>query len=150
MPNLVDYKMHLLKLEEIVPKKGYAFTVNPAEQYFGDLDRMDKVINLMKAKLRSPRFEYDLYIEVSPKGRIHAHGYIWIYNPLEFTIFDIPYMDKFMNIDIDTIENEDVWSSYITKQCHIVKKKISRFLPKQSELLVPTNIDQYYDIILAE
>lgn len=144
---MVDYKNdrpQVLKLEDYVPCKGYAFTVNPAEQYFGDLDRMKKVLNLMMAKMRSPYFEYDLYIEVSPSGRIHGHGWIWIHKPLEFVLFDVPHMHRFMNIKIDEINDPQIWEDYCTKQCHIVKRKLSRLLPKQSELLLKSQLDDYY------
>lgn len=138
--------MKIPKLENIVPAKGYSFTVNPAEQYFGDVERFRKVIYLMKSKLSSPRFEYKLYIEASPKGRVHGHGYIWIHDPFGFVLFDVPFMERFMNIDIDDINDEDVWYNYCTKQLHITRTQINRMLPKQSDKTIKTAIDDYYNI----
>lgn len=139
-------KNTLIKLEDIVYGKGYAFTVNPAEQYFGDTERFKKVIRLIRSKLSSPAYEYKLYCELSPSGRIHGHGYIWIYKPLDFVMFDIPYIDRFMNIEIDIINDEEIWEDYIHKQIHITKTIISRFLPVISDNYIKTEINEYYDI----
>lgn len=136
--------MTLKKLEDIVPRKGYAFTVNTKEQYFSEPDRLKKVIRIIKTKLSSPNFSYKLYIELSPKGRIHGHGYIWIENPYEFVLNDISKIESYMNIDIDDITDEEIWYDYCTKQLHITKTWISRFLSVQSEEKIQTLITEYY------
>lgn len=108
------------KLELLEKDKGYAFTINPEEQYYGDINRFQKVINLLKRLLKPPSFDYKIYIELSPTGRIHGHGWLWIKDPIEFVMHDIYEITKRATIYIDTIDDHDVWQEYCTKQSHII------------------------------
>lgn len=136
----------LPKLEQYSVGKTWAFTISPETQYVDDQGRLDKVIYFLKNKLRSPNYEYSLYIELSPSGRIHGHGYLKVFDPFKFVLHDIPYLLKFATLAIEEITDEDGWLEYITKQCHIVRHKIVRLLPKLSDDLIHTTIDEFYAI----
>jgi len=141
-------KSQLLKLEDIIPQEAYAFTINPESQYFDKNERstnsrMAMVTSRIKSILRSPNFQYKLYMEYSPTGRIHGHGWIWIFNPMAFLDEDIHGINEKAHIEIDTINNEDIWFEYCTKQCHITQTMIYRFLPIKSEVPVYTVLSDY-------
>lgn len=143
----MDYKLRnqLVKLEDIRRNYGYAFTINLSDpyQYWKDPDRMEKSIRYYKKVLSSQHYEYKLYIEVSSTGRIHGHGYIWINDPYNFCLFDVPQLVEKATIVIKEVDDVDKWESYIIKQSHIVRKIIHRFLPKISENHIQTSIDEY-------
>lgn len=145
----MDIKNEIPKFETVAPYDMLAFTVNPEPQYFGDLERLQKVIYYMKKLLASPNYEYKLYIEISPKGRIHGHGWITIVDPIKFYLFDIEKLIKHSTICIKPIDNDEKWTDYCTKQAHITRRWISRLLPRVSDNLIKTTLEQYYDNLIV-
>lgn len=114
----------ILSIETITKGVSYAFTINPEEQYFGLVDRFEKTTDLIYKLVNSKFANYQLYIEVSPKGRIHAHGFVWIMDPASYYLFEIPYLISRSNIKIDVINDVDEWYTYCTKQLHILGKVV--------------------------
>lgn len=103
----------------------YAFTVNPENQYIYESinqpeDRFIKVVKHIKTILKDNSFSYKLYIEISPHGRIHGHGWIWIDDPLRFYTMTIPKIESYATIDISEITDPDGWWEYCTKMSHII------------------------------
>lgn len=136
------------KLETILPGTVYAFTLSPEVQYFEDVERVYKMNNLMKNRLRSPNISYKLYLEISPLGRIHYHGWLWIENPYEFMRDDINKLISSATVCIKPIDDPMKWEDYCTKQSHIFDLKYNdivqkRFLPIQSHDKIQTKIDDY-------
>jgi len=66
--------------------------------------------------------EFDLYGDVSRTGRIHYHGKIRFKTIDAIKKFYLKYIyklsDKFQ-IEMDTIDDEEVWDEYCTKSHHI-------------------------------
>lgn len=153
----MNTKTEIPKLEELQDHDIFAFTIAPSDgrQYWHDHDRLPKAINLIKSALKSQHFEYKLYIETSPTGRIHGHGWLWINNPIGFVIHDVHHITSNNTICIKPIDDPHRWDEYCTKQSHIMQglnystfeKKsrclIQRFHPLLSEDLIKTTIDDY-------
>lgn len=119
-------EIHIPKPENMLPNVGYAFTVSPSNtfQYFSEREnRIGKCVRIAYNKLNHSCIQYKLYIEVSRTGRIHYHGYIWIKDIREFFIDVVPILKDYAQIEIDTIEDDEVWEHYITKQCAIMQLK---------------------------
>lgn len=138
----MEYKMKnvLPKLEDTILGHMYAFTINPETQYFDDLERMPKVINYIKRLLSNPYIEYELYIELSPTGRIHGHGWIWLQDPFKFYLHEVHKLTQKATIVIKEIDNPQVWLDYCIKQSHITRIRIQRMLPKLSDNLIKTDV----------
>lgn len=155
----MNTKTEIPKLEELQNHDIFAFTISPddARQFWTDIDRLPKSINSLKSALKSQHFEYKLYIELSPTGRIHGHGWLWINNPIGFVIHDVHNITNHNTICIKPIDNPDKWVDYCTKQSHIMKglhydtfeKKsrclIQRMHPLLSEDLIKTSIDDFLE-----
>lgn len=148
MINYVKPKNIVPKPEEVRPHRSYAFTINPETQYFEESDckqRVRRVIRNIQRILNDGSISYKLYIEVSAGGRLHGHGYIRIYNPLEFYCRFIPYIESKATIAIEIITDEDGWETYITKQCHIMREcPIQRNQPPRGEI-AQSDIFEFYD-----
>lgn len=153
----MNTKNEIPKLEDMRVGDIYAFTISPddSRQYREDIDRLPKSINLIKTTLKSLSFEYKLYIELSPTGRIHGHGWIWINDPFSFLMYDVHTITKHNTICIKPIDDGDKWVDYCTKQSHVAKglaystfdKKsrclIHRFHPLLSDGRVLTTLDEF-------
>lgn len=130
------------KLEaRIFYKPGiYSITLNPADKYqfLGQANRLQKFRNMINEMfLHYPEIgiDYVMNIELSePRGnlihysagpRLHLHGTInlrtnkSVYNWL---IVEINKLLKYGNLDIDTIDNLDIWYTYCTKQKTLLPK----------------------------
>lgn len=138
-----DPKNVLVKLEDYVRGGMYAFTISPEAQYYGEVDRVGKVVNYLKNKLRSPNIEYKLYIELSPSGRVHGHGWLWVANPYGFLVEDIDNLTHVATICIKHIDDPQKWEDYCIKQSHLMRWYIVRFLPLQSHDKVKTKVDDF-------
>lgn len=128
----------------------YTFTLNPSDsfQYFGKVARYAKAIRAIQASLESLTYcEYELYPEVSKKGRIHFHGYIDIIEPARFQLYDVHILTKISIYEIDVLTDPDVWKAYIEKD----KKEMLRFAKsiKQPYKISNKIIPQTPDILLA-
>ena len=118
-PKLQFNKKHnIISLDKIELNKPYTFSYNPNKQYMGKVARLSLITDEFK-KLFYNRdgYEYEVYFELSPKGRWHCHGIIYFKSyPL------LLYMDRMDNItslctlEIDSIKDIAVWDEYMTKQ----------------------------------
>lgn len=64
---------------------------------------------------------FRMYPEISPKGRIHYHGIINLYDSFEFYSHIIPLLNEVCMFEIDTIDDMDYWESYIQKDRNIME-----------------------------
>lgn len=112
----------------------YAITLNLCnkKQGFDNKSRMYTAMMNYKRILKEhiqPYAKYELYTEISRKGRIHLHGWIMflstecIYYYLLESAHHL-HMDKIINIDIRDIK-DDKWYEYITKDKSIIKKQMN-------------------------
>ena len=71
--------------------------------------------------------EYEMYMEISKKGRLHWHGIIVIKKPHEFahTMYYYNYFSPTEAfIDVDTIDDLKLWTEYCTKDYDIMGVKL--------------------------
>jgi len=113
--------------EKVEKNVVYSFTINPndANQYFEKTDRLGRFRDNLYGKLLlnlAPYAKYDIYIEISKKGRLHGHGTIEIIDILNFYLKSIPYLMDFCSYEMDTIASPEVWLKYCTKQSHLFAK----------------------------
>lgn len=104
-----------LKVGEI-----YSVTLNPNDRYqYWDHEKRFEMFCKWLLKimhgLRS-HVELDLHTEISLKGRLHAHGKIVFKDVYNFYLKDFNMLIGMCNIDIDTINNQDIWDTYVSKQ----------------------------------
>lgn len=116
------------KAEDIVLNKNYAFTINPEHQC-DTLSISVTEINLYIQNRISAHYRYvkkqlfnlkgsayKLYLEISPLGRIHWHGYIQIGSIKTWLERDILILKQIGSFCIKEITDEKVWLEYCTKQ----------------------------------
>ncbi len=121
-------------------EKCYSLTITPNDkmQRFGQQKRFIKVRQFIYELFLSCNFIYDMIIEISEphsfkvagyKGpRLHAHGVILFRDNNElkqFLLNDYYKLQRQSGIDIDTINDLDVWSKYCNKQKLFVNNRIS-------------------------
>lgn len=112
----------------------YAISLNPIDKYqfAGKPDRWKKFTNFIHGQLISWRYDYYLFTEISePKTinqgqigpRLHLHGTIIFESKKQiqtFLLHSLYQLSRWCRIDIDTIDDIDHWTSYMTKQQDIM------------------------------
>lgn len=129
---MASHDIHqLLKAEQIVLDTDYAFSYNPKEQHDlvslsgGEYELIIK--DRKKAFLRKTKLmlhnlkgsSYRLWFEVSPKGRMHWHGYIRIHDLNEWFMHDTMMLMHYGAVCIKEITDRPYWQDYVTKQYKI-------------------------------
>jgi len=115
------------KKVELCENKDFAITISPSDrlQYFNNSERMQvsyiTTVKLYKDILNKYLNKYELYLEVSPKGRIHYHGTINIKDIIGFLLYVIPQLENTCNVCIKNIDNADEWKTYYSKQQELVR-----------------------------
>lgn len=151
--------------------KWYSFTICPEYQLPDDKNRYKRVQNYIHETVLSAFngiAEYRYNIEISePHGtcfkscitRIHAHGRFML-NDLQsvrqFLLFGLRNLSQLGIIEIDTINDINVWDAYCEKQMEVTKvytimstaptSPTPLILPydNQEAKLTATNFDKYY------
>jgi len=124
-----------VKIEQITLNTTMAFTVSPAHQCdeknqtteFSLLikDRVKAFTNHLHKKLTGLRGSaYKLYLEVSPTGIMHMHGFIRVYNIQEWALHDVLLLKTIGTYEVKLMDTTDTWPTYCKKQKKIWNKKI--------------------------
>jgi len=118
------------------------FTLNPSDkwQYFGSSDRLEKVRNLLHEEVhlrlsagavKNTRIDYWYCLELSEPRvhdatqsgpRIHLHGIIGFPTMAAYRVWLLRYqyeLTRFSRIEIDTIDDINVWIKYCRKQNYL-------------------------------
>lgn len=109
--------------EDVDPKMLYALTICPESQYDDTknstyLKRPEYVMSVIVNKLEHGKESFNYYLlPESKNGRIHAHGYLQITDPLHFDIFVLPLWKAFCTYYIKS--SDSGWYTYCTKQCKL-------------------------------
>jgi len=132
--------------EDVIPCEDYTLTLNPCDELqcfksniihrLNDF-RMHQSTHLLC--LVAPYAKYNLYIEISKRGRLHMHGTISITDVLGFYMKAIPALLSQYSLEIDTITDRKVWDIYCMKQAHIWPKKLNSIVTSQKPLPTLTN-----------
>lgn len=114
-------KNQIPNYEDVSTGVLYAVTLNPSDkfQHFNMTSRVNKTIVDLESILFYNDAEWELYPEISCKGRIHFHGYVSIRDKNNFYLYNIPYLLKRCTIvikDIHSFEDPTYWNEYIEKQ----------------------------------
>lgn len=130
------------KPHEVEAKRLYAFTINPNDNnQFWEKDREDRYQlfrdgSLKRLKDALDTSNFTLHLDISSAGRMHWHGYIsWdnLEDYYDFQIKSIYRLKKWSNIEIDYINDKQIWREYVIKY-HRIKKLIikngSNFTPE--------------------
>lgn len=151
-----------LNIEDIIVNRKYNITINPDDngQFFCRKDREDIFVKNLQAQLDACEFRYDLHIEVSGAGRLHAHGEVWFTSPKHIKSFYINQLYTFLrhnNIKMDEKKSdkkvEEGWVAYKTKQdayfseSHITSEDIVK---RKQTLAVDTSYLHSFDKYLKD
>lgn len=110
----------------------YSITINPnnEKQYFYNINRVRNINKHFTNNYFKPMADHGIIFEIYPElstpdqnrpYRYHWHGTIKFNGGLEKWYIDIHNrMVRECNIDIDTIENMDVWKDYCTKNKSLI------------------------------
>lgn len=118
-------KFKFLKYECVTNNDTYTISLNPEDsyQFWNSDDRMEvftlhHAAYLKKLTLvnRTNVFTTDIYLEISPTGRLHYHGTIKILNKKLFYLHTLHKLQSYYVYEIDTIADSDTWFAYCTKQ----------------------------------
>lgn len=121
-------KINVLDMDVIELNKKYTFSLSKRSR-IGSLvkDVRDYLIIL---KSISAYVKYEMFPEISPKGRLHYHGTIMFTSwrdVFDFYYLEIPIVSEQSSLEIDTIKDIDKWKVYYLKQQHfkyIYKEKL--------------------------
>jgi len=105
--------------EDLKVNEWYAITINPCDKYqhFRDPNRIGKFLNTLEDLLfHTGVYKYKLWVELSPKGRLHLHGKIKIINKVNFYTNVVNYLTTRATVVIKTLEYEQEWFIYCNKQ----------------------------------
>lgn len=123
-------KHDIIPLEGIDRNEFYAFTFNPCDSYqhFRSVERLRECYHDLKEKIFFNHIVYyELYPELSSKGRFHVHGYIQIQNPVNFYLNVIPHLCAKGTMVIKLLNDSDVWGEYCHKQYYFHNHIRSRY-----------------------
>ncbi|UOF82064.1 rep protein [Circoviridae sp.] len=113
-------KNDIIDFENMIDGVFYAITINPNDkhQYFHNPIRLGNFLTDLKKEYLykiDGTYEFDVYPEVSSKGRLHWHGFIKVYDKVNFYLFDIPNIIRKGTLVIREMNDEDSWLEYVTK-----------------------------------
>lgn len=116
--------------ENISTHANYSFTLNPEVQYYEIQDGIERFntwnAHMYKELKRLHGIEsLKIWPEISQSGRLHFHGIIKIKDVIEFALVDVPLLIRIGHLEIDTINDEDVWNKYIRKSIQLMKPLMS-------------------------
>lgn len=145
------------KKVELKENVDFALTISPSDrmQYFDNSNRLQvsyiTMLKTYKDLLKMYTNNYKLFLEVSPKGRIHYHGTINIKDLIGFLLYVIPQLEKTCNICIKNIDNDDEWKNYCLKQQELVKHYLCeqikhKVYPWKDDVLLPSEKRKKLDI----
>lgn len=128
----VAFRSSSLKLEDVDCSLWYAITINPsdAHQYWASSDRQKMYVNWAQQTFYRLLLntDYEMYLEISPLGRLHWHGKIRFCNTerlIKFYMHDIHKLNNLSTFELDSISDEKIWDTYCRKQFKILNCKIS-------------------------
>lgn len=116
------------------PNVWYSFSIAPndANQFFeqNTTQRVKQFIAVTTKRLKKcPFMNFNLYLDISSRGRLHWHGWIkWDDNEEIFNhfLYNQNRLEKWAQIEIDVINDNEVWDKYVKKICHLVKRNINK------------------------
>lgn len=138
----------------------YSFTVNPAQQFFkhNSITRPRLCVAHICDLLEPLKgyCEYELYPELSKKGRWHYHGKLKILDPFHFHLTIIPKLLDKVILEIDIINDIEEWERYIKKDREVMEKALKKMkIPyrishltkqfKQIDVIKKTTMEEFLD-----
>jgi len=88
----VKKKNQIPDMDELITGQIYSLTINPTDriQYFHETNRFIKCVkDIIEKVLLYQCLDYQLYIEISKKGRIHFHGCIRVKDKFMFYLYAV-------------------------------------------------------------
>lgn len=136
-----SFKKSIISPEEVSTDGWYTFNLNPSEQYEFEgspISRWNKcyqnIQGLISRFVDCATIEGNL--EISRSGRVHMHGYIKYKKIADFYLI-LPMVSRFAHIEIDTIDDINIWDKYVTKSEDVLKNYQVKI--KQDKLILPKN-----------
>lgn len=127
-------KANLLKFENMQTNTLYAITINPNDDYqcWNNIDRIKDFISKTKSTILNINKDtayLELYLELSPTGRLHYHGYLKLHEKINFYTNMIHKLQHIAHVDIDTLDDSGKWEEYVLKQRELHSYMIKNNIP---------------------
>lgn len=120
--NVFKKRNELIPFEEFEVGKYYAITLNPCDKYqhVTSGNRIGTALQELFTKIIVHLdLYYELWMEVSPKGRIHYHGYCKAEKEnkkILFYICGLPRLLTVSTVVLKELSDDFSWKRYVTKQ----------------------------------
>lgn len=115
----------------------YSVTLNMSKQKFGtnSINRprllVEQYTDFMKANF-ADWCDYQMIPEISIGGRFHYHGRLKMNDSFLFHLIYSNKISEHANLDIDTIDDDEVWTAYLEKDKELMEKELHKMhLPYQ-------------------
>lgn len=146
--NPSEKKISLEKKQMYKKEKTYSITIScgfqATRKEYRDRRPLSEINHFVRNfALKLARFStFQFYPEISRNGYWHWHGVIKILNVFRFHLEILPYLKTASVFEIDTIEDPEVWSNYMTKDMEVMEPALSALnLPYKVTPLTST-VDQ--------
>lgn len=144
----------ILGIEKVSLLKWHTLNLNPddSRQYWDTnsvLSRIDSMGSYVEKYIIPELKKYamvELYMEVSPKGRLHFHGVIMFTSNTHLRQFYLEYIHTMLSkftMTLGVINDKDVWYNYITKQQNILYGLIKPFKTNDVQKITNYEIVKY-------
>lgn len=123
-----NFQYSFMKYEDCKNDTVYTITLNPKNeyQYFTNEDRKQaffryhknyiQKLTFLTKPIMTNIFTTELYMEISPTGRLHFHGTIKILNKHMFYIHVLYKLQDMYSYEIDHLTDPVIWTKYCLKQ----------------------------------
>lgn len=113
-------------------KNWYSITLNPPDSkqfYKTPVGREFTFLTYWHDQLYKLKTyaRFELYVEVSLRGRLHFHGLIQSKDTLNFHLYGVKLLESFGVYEIDTISDMDHWKKYYMKDQKYWLKRLKSF-----------------------
>ena len=120
--------INLLPIEKVIPNVVYTLTLSINHRICPNLKLLVNRYRRRLIKTFHPYCTYEVFPELSTIGRLHYHGVIKFDSISSiFMFYRNIYTIKDIHIEIDTIEDKDIWMKYVHKQ----SKYKSQYIDKE-------------------
>lgn len=135
-----SFKESILSPDKVELNIKYTFTVNPNDdfQYWGDQDRIKKATKHMQFICnRYINYDIELYMDISRTGRLHWHGTISFKTNTQILDFYVEIIHELLTkhqIDMDTIKDPLIWTTYCLKMFNLLRVSIDNTKNREKKL----------------
>ena len=124
-----NFASKVIQPEKVELNTDYTITINPCDsrQYWNQKDRIECVSRDMALIIGQVSADWTVYLETSSVGGYTGTGRISFQTYSSVKEFYVNHIHRIMstnNIEIDVINDEEIWDTYMKKQEYLMKTKL--------------------------